>query len=97
MSTSEQDTDSIFLTALYMILFYLIFVLAGYVLIGLGVLQLAVKLLSDQPQPELKRFGSQFGRYMSQIVDYVSMKSTVKPYPFAQWPEANVSDDNQSE
>ncbi|RLT98603.1 DUF4389 domain-containing protein [Ketobacter sp.] len=84
--TEEQEKDPLFLTALYMILFYLVFVLAGYVLIGLGIIQVVVRLLSGQPQDELKRFGAGFGRYMSQIVDYISMKSDVKPYPFSEWP-----------
>jgi len=86
MNESPQEKDPLFLTALYMILFYLIFVLAGYVLIGLGVIQVAVRLLSGQAQDELKRFGASFGLYMSQIVDYISMKSDVKPYPFNEWP-----------
>ena len=86
MSAEEQEKDPLFMTALYMILFYLVFVLAGYVLIGLGIIQVVVRLLSGQPQDELKRFGTSFGRYMSQIVDYISMKSDVKPYPFSEWP-----------
>lgn len=89
MTQEQQEKDSLFMTALYMILFYLVFVLAGYVLIGLGVIQVAVRLLSGQPQAELKRFGAGFGRYMSQIVDYISMKSDVKPYPFNEWPAVN--------
>lgn len=88
MSETQQEKDPLFLTALYMILFYLIFVLAGYVLIGLGVIQVAVRLLSGQAQEELMRFGASFGRYMSQIVDYISMKSDVKPYPFSEWPSS---------
>ena len=87
--SQPQEKDSLFLTALYMILFYLVFVLAGYVLIGLGAIQVAVRLLSGQPQDELKRFGASFGRYMAQIVDYISMKSDVKPYPFNEWPMVN--------
>ena len=84
--SDEQEKDPLFLTALYMILFYLVFVLAGYVLIGLGIIQVVVRLLSGKPQDELKRFGASFGRYMSQIVDYISMKSDTKPYPFNEWP-----------
>ena len=87
--SDEQEKDPLFLTALYMILFYLVFVLAGYVLIGLGIIQVAVRLLSGKPQDELQRFGASFGRYMSQIVDYISMKSDSKPYPFNEWPAVN--------
>lgn len=93
MSESTQERDPLFLTALYMVLFYLIFVLAGYVLVGIGILQMVVRLLSGEPQPELKRFGSSFGKYMSQIVDYISMKSKLKPYPFNEWP--GVEDKNK--
>ncbi len=87
MSESDQDTDSLFLTVLYMILFYLIFTLASYVLIGVGVLQLAVRILSGKPQPELRRFGLRFGRYLMQIVQYIAMQTPTKPYPFSEWPQ----------
>ncbi|MGB3621889.1 MAG: DUF4389 domain-containing protein [Ketobacter sp.] len=87
MSEDDQNPDSLLLTALYMILFYLIFTLTSYVLIGIGVLQFAVRLLSGGPQPELQRFGLRFGRYLMQIVQYISMQTNIKPYPFSEWPQ----------
>lgn len=91
MTEDGQDNDPWWATLLYMVLFYFIFTLAGYMLIGLAVAQWFVRVLSGAPQPELVRFGGQFGEYMKQIVQYISMQSEDKPYPFQPWPSVDAS------
>ena len=83
----NEDNDPILLTALYMVLFYFIFSVSEIVLIFLGIVQLVVSLLAGEPNPKLQRFGAQFGEYVASIARYISMKSSIKPYPFSDWPE----------
>ena len=87
MNESEPEKDSLLLTVLYMVLFYFIFAVAGYVLIALGVIQVVVRVLSGSPNAELQRFGASFGRYLGQIVHYIAMHTDTKPYPFSTWPQ----------
>ena len=88
MSNNSQDTQDtpVILTGVYMLIFYVVYLLLGYLLFGIGVAQLLVKLLSGQPQGDLRRFGASLSRYMAQIVDYIAMRSPVRPFPFSDWP-----------
>ena len=88
MSNNARDTDDtpVLLTGVYMLVFYVIYLLVGYVLFAIGVAQLLVKLLSGEPQSDLRRFGAALSCYMSQIVDYIAMRSPVRPFPFSDWP-----------
>jgi len=86
--TDNADTPVV-VTALYMVIFYVVYLVLGYLLFGIGVAQLLVKLLSGQPQSDLQRFGKALGRYMAQIVEYIAMRSPVRPYPFTDWPSDN--------
>ena len=96
MSNNSQDTQDtpVILTGVYMVIFYVIYLLLGYLLFGIGVAQLLVKLLSGQPQGDLQRFGAGLSSYMAQIVDYIAMRSPVRPFPFSDWPQ--VSDEEES-
>lgn len=96
MSDNSKDTDDtpVLLTAVYMLVFYIIYLLVGYVLFAIGVAQLLIKLLSGEPQQDLRRFGGSLSVYMGQIVDYVAMRSNVRPFPFSDWPR--ISGDKDS-
>jgi hypothetical protein len=71
-----------------------IYLLLGYLLFGIGVAQLLVKLLSGEPQGDLQRFGAALSRYMAQIVDYIAMRSPVRPFPFSDWPRVEEQEEN---
>ncbi len=94
MSNNSQDTPDtpVILTGVYMLVFYVIYLLLGYLLFGIGVAQLLVKLLSGTPQADLQRFGAGLSRYMAQIVDYIAMRSPVRPFPFSDWPQQTEED-----
>ena len=86
MTSGSEDKDPLFMTAVYMAVFYAVYLIAGYILLTVGVVQLVVRLLSGQPQSDLQRFGGQLGSYLSDIIEYISMRTDQKPYPFADWP-----------
>lgn len=96
MSNNSQDTQDtpVILTGVYMLIYYVIYLLLGYLLFGIGLAQLLVKLLSGEPQVDLQRFGASLSRYMAQIVDYIAMRSPVRPFPFSDWPNVHESEDN---
>ena len=93
-NTTDNADTPIVVTALYMVIFYVIYLVVGYLLFGIGLAQLLIKLLSSQPQPELQRFGRALGRYMAQIVEYIAMRSPVRPYPFSDWPSDASKEDS---
>ena len=89
MQSPTDETDSIFLTVLYMVLFYFIFSFVEFILIFLLVVQVAMSILAGEPNAKLQRFGSQLSVYVGQIVNYIAMQSSHKPYPFSDWPPAS--------
>ncbi len=89
MSTAEGK-EPLLLKVVYMVLFYFVFIILGYILIALGVVQLIVKLLSGNPQADLQRFGGQLGQYAAQLIHYIAMQTEQKPYPFSDWPNNNA-------
>lgn len=96
MSENSRDTQDtpVILTGVYMMIYYVIYLLLGYLLFGIGVAQLLVKLLSGEPQGDLQRFGAALSRYMAQIVDYIAMRSPVRPFPFSDWPRLHEQEEN---
>lgn len=85
----DSDNVSVVLTAIYMAIYYTIYLLLGYVLLALGVVQLVVKLLSGKPHAGLALFGASLSRYMAQIVEYIAMRSPRRPFPFNDWPQVD--------
>lgn len=90
-----ETADPVLLTGLYMLLFYVVYLLLGYLLFGIGVAQLLVRLLSGAPQGDLQKFGAPLARYMAQIVEYIAMRSSDKPYPFSPWPDDVAAEQEQ--
>ena len=72
----------------YMVLFALLFYIAEIVLIVVALLQFAWKLLSGDTNARLTTLGEELGRYLYQIVRFLTFNSEEMPFPFADWPGA---------
>ncbi len=76
------------LRALFMLLFVVIFNLAGLVL-GVAVLfQFVHTLITGRPNARVGVFGDSLGRYVYQILRYLTYNTEDRPFPFADWPGA---------
>jgi hypothetical protein len=72
----------------YMVLFAVLFWVAESVLIVVAVLQFLWKLFSADTNARLTVFGENLGRYLYQIVRFLTFNSEEMPFPFADWPGA---------
>ena len=93
----NEESDSLFLTILYMVVFYFIFTLTELALIVLAVIQVLATLVAGEPNANIQRFGAQLGEYVSSIVRYLSMQCTTKPYPFSDWPNPPEQEPDQED
>ena len=76
------------LRALFMLLFVAIFNLAELVL-GIAVLfQFVHTLITGRPNERVGGFGENLGRFIYQILRYLTYNTEDKPFPFADWPGA---------
>ncbi|OOG43040.1 DUF4389 domain-containing protein [Polaromonas sp. A23] len=76
--------------ALLMLLMCVAFQIAAWVLIIVALLQLGFVLFAEEPNPRLKDFGRSVGRYLGQIAAFESFATEDLPFPFADWPPADL-------
>jgi Domain of unknown function (DUF4389) len=82
--------QNLWLRALKMLLLCIAFYLAAWVLVAVALLQLGFVIFTDAPNPRLQGFGRSVGRYLAQIAAFVSFATEALPFPFSDWPPADV-------
>jgi hypothetical protein len=82
-------SDAFWLKTLYLVGFFVVYRVLDLVLLLLTVAQWAFQLISGEPNHALRDFGSSLGKYLAQVVHYLSGASDDKPYPFQDWPDAD--------
>ena len=84
---NEASTaNNIWLRGLFMILFGILYSLAGTVLVVMAVLQFIFVLTGSAPNARLLSFGRSLGSYVQQIVNFQTFNTEEKPFPFSDWP-----------
>jgi hypothetical protein len=76
------------LRGLFMLLFAVIFNIAEFMLLAIVVFQFLDVLVTGTPMPRLVGFGESLGRFIYQIVRYLTFDTDDRPFPFADWPGA---------
>lgn len=80
------DKRSIWIRALYMLLMAVILQICGTLLCALTLVQFVLVLLTAAPNARLIAFSRSLGRYMLQIVWFLTFASEDVPFPFGDWP-----------
>jgi len=97
ITESSDNKRSIWVRGLFMLLMGLAFNVCGTVLCIVAVIQFAIVLMLDEPNPRLLSFGRQLGTYLRQIADYLTFVSETLPFPFSEWPAASTPASDQNE
>jgi len=79
---------STWLRLVFMILFAVLFWVTETVLMVVALLQFLWKLFSGDTNARLTVFGDNLGRYLYQIVRFLTFNSEEMPFPFDDWPGA---------
>ncbi|MBI3221881.1 MAG: DUF4389 domain-containing protein [Nitrosomonadales bacterium] len=82
---------NIWIRGLFMLLMALAFQVSGTVLCFVTVIQFLMTLLNDTPNARLVAFGRSLGRYLQQIVDFLTFATEALPFPFNDWPAGDSS------
>ena len=83
--TSPQY-ESIVLRVLWMLVFFLVWQVAQFVLGALVLVQLIYRLIYGAPNGGLMNFGDSLSLYLAQIGRFGTFHTEQKPWPFADWP-----------
>ena len=74
---------------LYIVIYAVLFQLAEILLGVVVILQFLIHLVTGAPNPGLREFGHRTGKWLRQVVHFVSYASEERPWPFGQtWPDA---------
>jgi len=77
---------NIWIRGLFMLLMALAYQVSGTVVCFVTVIQFLIMLLNDKPNARLVSFGHSLGRYLKQIVDFLTFAIEEIPFPFNDWP-----------
>jgi len=83
---TPANNRNIWVRGLFMLLLILAYHISGTVIFIVTVIQFVLKLLSDKPNVRLISFGRSLGRYLQQIVNFLTFATEDMPFPFSDWP-----------
>lgn len=89
MNEEATGKRSIWMRGLLMLLMALIYHVIGTVLFVVTVIQFVIALLNDEPNARLASFGRGMGRYLQQIVLFLTFATEEIPFPFNDWPSGD--------
>jgi len=78
---------------LFMLLFGVFYSITEIVLLIVIVFQFLARLTTASTNARALSFGAQLSTYIYQIFMYLTYNSEERPYPFANWPTANIRAD----
>ncbi len=85
-SDMPASKRAIWVRGVLMLLMAVLWHVAEMVLWVVAVIQFVLSLVSGAPNARLVALGSSLGRYMQQIVAFLTFVSEEAPFPFADWP-----------
>jgi Domain of unknown function (DUF4389) len=80
------DRRNTWIRGLFMLLMALAYHVSGTVMFIVAVIQFLIMLLNDKPNARLVSFGRSMGRYLQQIVNFLTFATEEIPFPFNDWP-----------
>ena len=98
MNTNTLDRDQlkanlsdsqVWLRLVYMALFVIMLNIAGVLMWGVCLVQFVFVAATGAKNPKLLSLGASLGRYIHQVLDFLSFNSEQRPFPFADWPFAS--------
>ena len=84
--------SGIWIRALYMILFCIIYGIAEMVIFAVVIIQFLLKLFTTRTNTHLLNLGQSLGTYVYQILLFLMFNSDRYPYPFSEWPKGPPDD-----
>jgi hypothetical protein len=80
------NNRNIWIRGLFMLLLALAFHISGTVIFFVTVIQFVMVLLTDKSNARLASFGRSLGRYLQQIINFMTFATEEMPFPFSDWP-----------
>lgn len=96
-ATRVQERETLLLRLVWMLVFFCVWQLAELLLLGVVVIQIALRLLNGQTNADLRAFGDSLSQYIAQIGRFGSFVTEQKPWPLSDWPAPGTQTAARSE
>ncbi len=87
---SNLQKKSTWNKVMYILLFSIFYSVAIYVFVVVVLFQIIFSLITGTTNERTRRFTSQLSRYMYDTLLYMGFSTDKKPWPFSDFPEADV-------
>jgi len=85
-SDTPANDRNMWMRGLFMLLLILALHISGTAIFIVAVIQFVMLLLAGKPNARLVTFGRSLGRYLQQIVNFLTFATEEMPFPFSNWP-----------
>lgn len=85
MKQRLKKTDT-WIQALFMLLFIFLQGVVKFLVMVIAVFQLGFVIFTGQANAQLLRLGGQLAEYAYQIINFLTLNSERRPFPFSAWP-----------
>ena len=83
----KPQTPNRWTRVLYMLLFFIAYSAAEFVLGVVVIIQLIITLVTGSTNTRLKAFGKQVSLYVYDVLLFLTFNTEEKPFPYASWPD----------
>lgn len=88
--TDQFRGQSAWKRVIFVALFWVIFYFTQIIVAVVTVAQCLFVLVTNNPNQQLLKFGDSLGKYIHDILRYVTFNSDQQPFPFADFPKADI-------
>jgi len=81
----------------HILLFAVLYSVAEFVLWVIVVFQFGSNLFTAKPNERLLGFSSSLNRYIYQVLQYLTYRSDIRPFPFMDWPDEEPAEEIQDD
>jgi len=74
----------------FVVLFWIVFYVAQMVVGAVAIAQCVFVLLTDNPNQQLLKFGDSLGKYIHDILRFVTFNTDQRPFPFSDFPKPDL-------
>ena len=85
-----ERSGNIWMRGLIMIVMAILFGIAETVLFIMAVIQFFWVVFTGNKNEKLSSFGAALGRWVKQVVEFQTMETDERPFPWAPWPGENA-------
>ncbi len=91
-SNTREDYEHLGFRLLYMILFFVVLRICGFLLFLTAVVQFMIRLFTGSNHSGVKDFGDSLSQYIYANSRFLSFQTEKKPFPFSEWPSPDTGE-----